>query len=53
MLQNLNKHVFRDNSTGTDAIETYQHLHTHKDLLGVWFLQRAANQEKKVNKNIG
>lgn len=30
-----------------DANYTYQHLHRHKDLLGAWFWQRAANREKK------
>jgi len=43
----LNKRAFRENSIGIDATETYQHLHRHKDLLGVCFLQRAANQGKK------
>lgn len=30
-----------------DANDPYQHLHKHKDLLGGWFWQRAASQEKK------
>lgn len=30
-----------------DANETYQHPHRHKDLLGDWFWQISASQEKK------
>lgn len=35
------------------ANETYQHLHRHKDLLGVWFWQTAASHEKKSKYRYG
>lgn len=36
-----------------DANETHQHLHRHKDLLGGWFWQRAASQDKKSKYRYG
>lgn len=36
-----------------DANETYQHPHRHKDLLGDWFWQISASQEKKSKYRYG